>query len=61
MEVSVNNRKTRTDVWIIIAGGIAVFAIVAVARQRMATDSDLGWVTERWLTEYRADQAADAK
>jgi len=48
-------------VWIIIAGGIAVFAIVAVARRRMATDSDLGWVTERWLAEYRADQAADAK
>ena len=47
--------------WIIIAVGGLVAAIVAVAHRRAANDSDLGWVTERWLTEYRADQAADSK
>jgi hypothetical protein len=48
-------------VWIIIAAGVAAVVMAAVARRRAASDSDLGWVTERWLTEYRADQAADSK
>ena len=41
----------------------AVAAVVMglVAHLRAATTSDLGSVTERWLTEYRADQAADSK
>lgn len=47
--------------WIIIAAGIAMAVVVALAHRRAAHESDLGWVTERWLTEYRADQAADSK
>ena len=47
--------------WIIIAVGIAVVAIMAAVHRRAAVDSDLGSVTERWLTEYRAAQAADSK
>lgn len=47
--------------WTIVAGGILVILVVAVIRRRSANDSDLGWVTERWLAEYRADQAADSK
>jgi hypothetical protein len=49
------------DVWIIIAGGIVVTVIIAVARLRSANESELGSVTEAWLAEYRADQAADSK
>jgi hypothetical protein len=49
------------DMWSIIAWGIAVAVIVAVARLYARNDSDLGSVTETWLAEYRADQAADSK
>lgn len=48
------------DVWIIIAAGIVVGALF-VARLRFTDESDLGSVTETWLAEYRADQAADPK
>jgi hypothetical protein len=41
--------------------GIAVVVVALVAHLRAANRSDLGFVTERWLTEYRADQAADSK
>ena len=51
----------RTTVWIIHAAGIAVAVLVAVARLRFANESELGSVTETWLAEYRADQAADSK
>lgn len=47
--------------WFIVAAGFAVGIVLAIARHRAAADSDLGWVTERWLTEYRADQAADSR
>ena len=47
--------------WIIIAVGIAVAVIMAAVHRRVALDADLGSVTERWLTEYRAAQAADSK
>ena len=46
--------------WIIIAAGIVVVLLV-VARLRSTDESDLGSVTEAWLAEYRADQAADPK
>lgn len=46
--------------WIIIAG-VAVVAMVVIGHRRAATAPSLGWVTERWLSEYRADQAADSK
>jgi hypothetical protein len=48
-------------VWIIIAAAIVVAVLVAVARLHVANESELGSVTETWLAEYRADQAADSK
>jgi hypothetical protein len=47
--------------WIVVMAGIAVLAIAAAARRRAAIASDLGWVTERWLAEYRATHMADSK
>ena len=47
--------------WIVVMPGIAVLAIAAAARRRAAIASDLGWVTERWLGECRANQVADCK
>lgn len=47
--------------WLLLTIGIAVAVIVVIAHRRATNESDLGWVTERWLTEYRADQAADSK
>ncbi len=47
--------------WFIMAAATAMVAIIGIARRRAVSESDLGWVTERWLTEYRADQAADSK
>jgi hypothetical protein len=47
--------------WIVVMAGIAVLGIAAAARRRAAMSSDLGWVTERWLAEYRANQAGDSK
>jgi hypothetical protein len=47
--------------WIVVMAGIAVLAIAAAVRRRAAIASDLGWVTERWLAEYRANQVADSK
>jgi hypothetical protein len=32
-----------------------------IARLRFTDESDLGSVTQAWLTEYRADEAADPK
>jgi hypothetical protein len=45
----------------IIAAATAAVAIIGIAHRRAVRESDLGWVTERWLTEYRADQSADSK
>jgi hypothetical protein len=47
--------------WIVVTAAIAVLAIAAAARRRAAIASDLGWVTERWLAEYRTSQVADSK
>ena len=49
------------DVWIIIAAGIVAGVLLVIARLRFTDESDLGSVTEAWLAEYRADQAADPK
>ena len=46
--------------WIIIAASV-VGALSVIARLRFTDESDLGSVTETWLAEYRADQAADPK
>jgi hypothetical protein len=48
-------------VWFIITTSLAVVVIAVLAHRRAAAESDLGWVTERWLTEFRADQSADSK
>jgi hypothetical protein len=47
--------------WIVVTAGVAVLVIAAAARRRAPIASDLGWVTERWLQEYRANQGADSK
>lgn len=47
--------------WTIIIAGVVVVLIVLLMHRRAANRADLGWVTERWLSEYRADQAADSK
>jgi len=48
--------------WMVIASGIsAVVAVAALRRWRTADPANLGYVTERWLMEYRADQTADSR
>ena len=49
------------NVWIIIAAVIVAAVLFVIARLRFTDESDLGSVTEAWLTEYRADEAADPK
>ena len=46
--------------WIIVVAGIALMVVVAFIRRRFERESDLGSVTERWLTEWRAAQAGDS-
>jgi hypothetical protein len=47
-------------VWTVIVCGIAaVAAVVALRRWRGGGDANLGYVTERWLMEYRADQTGN--
>ena len=46
--------------WIIIAAGVTVVIIVAIASRRGTRESDLGSVTDRWLMEYRAHHTADS-
>jgi hypothetical protein len=42
-------------VWIIIVSGVCAVAAVAAVASRRATDlSNMGYVSERWLSEYRA-------
>jgi hypothetical protein len=46
--------------WIIIVAGITVMLILTWSRRRLERESDLGFVTERWLAEWRAAQAGDS-
>jgi hypothetical protein len=39
----------------------AVVAIAAFRRWRRADPANLGFVTERWLMEYRAEQHGDSR
>jgi hypothetical protein len=49
-------------VWIVIASGIsAVVAIATLRRWRAGYPDNLGYVTERWLMEYRADHGGDSR
>jgi hypothetical protein len=47
--------------WIVVTAGVAVVVLAIARRRRAATAPDLGWVTERWLAVYRADQASDSR
>lgn len=47
---------TLYDVLVLAVVGVLILSLVAVMRRRTAgADPDLGWVSERWLAEYRAD------
>ncbi len=47
---------TLDDVLVLAALSVLILSLVAVVRRRTAgPDPDLGWVSERWLAEYRAD------
>jgi hypothetical protein len=49
-------------VWIIIGSSALAVAIFGVVRRRRrGGPSELGWVTEQWLAEYRADQSAASR
>ncbi|HEX2461408.1 MAG TPA: hypothetical protein VHJ58_14785 [Vicinamibacterales bacterium] len=51
-----------TVVWIIIGLSVLAVAILGiVGRRRPGSPSDLGWVTEQWLAEHRADQSASSR
>jgi hypothetical protein len=43
-------------VLVLAAAGVLILGFVAVMRRRTAgANPDLGWVSERWLVENRAD------
>jgi hypothetical protein len=45
-------------VWIVIGLSVLAVAIFGIVRRRRpGGPSDLGWVTEQWLAEHRADQS----
>jgi hypothetical protein len=45
-----------TQVLILAALCIVTLTLVALVRRRLTSgEPDLGWVSERWLAEYRAD------
>jgi hypothetical protein len=49
---------TLYDVLVLAALSVLILSFVAVMRRRTArAEPDLGWVSERWLAEYRADSA----
>jgi len=48
-------------VWLALGLGVFAAIVIATRRQRrLASLGNLGWVSERWLTEYRADQQGDS-
>jgi hypothetical protein len=43
--------------WLIISAVVTVIAVAVVSRRRVpgrVNEAQLGWVSERWLAEYRA-------
>ena len=51
-------RELRSPYVLILAAvlGVLTLSLLAVLRRRTARgEPDLGWVSERWLAEYRAD------
>jgi len=51
-----------TTVLIVVALSILVVSIAAVLHRRLIRKPpDLGWVSERWLAEYRADASRPSR
>ena len=51
-----------TTVLIVVALIVLALTIaVALRRYRAGSSGDLGWVTERWLAEYRADSSRPSR
>ena len=49
-------RRTLPTMLVLAALSVLLVGLIAVLRRRTAGDDpDLGWVSERWLAEYRAD------
>jgi hypothetical protein len=49
-------------VWIIIGLSVLVLTVFGMVRSRRPGGrSDLGWVTDEWLAEQRADQSAASR
>jgi hypothetical protein len=47
--------------WIVIVMGIFAMATMALLGHRRVGDlTNLGYVSERWLSEYRAEQRGDS-
>jgi hypothetical protein len=47
--------------WIVIVMGILAMATMALLGHRRVADlSNLGYVSERWLSEYRNEQHGDS-
>lgn len=55
--------ETRSTTVLIVIALIVVALTIAVAlrRYRPGNSADLGWVTERWLAEYRADSSRPSR
>ena len=50
-----------TAVWIVIGLSVLAVAILGIVGRRPGSPSDLGWVTEQWLAEHRADRSASSR
>jgi hypothetical protein len=50
-------------VWIVIGLSVLAATVFGIVRRRRRSGgpSDLGWVTEQWLVEHRADQSAASR
>lgn len=48
--------------WVIAALSVLAFSTFAFTRtRRVGGPSDLGWVTERWLAEHRANHPGESR
>ena len=51
-----------TYVLIAVALGVVAVSVAALLHRRLAgAHPDLGWVSERWLAEYRADASRPSR
>lgn len=55
-------RSGRDAVLIVLALSVLAMTTAAVLHRRLAGGpTDLGWVSERWLAEYRADASRPSR